>query len=200
MKNYDLLKIVASKLNGLPYGLEDRTIKELDAYYKEKGIVICFGQSDDLMELRGAIDDEYGCWDGGTICIDEKGNDDADANVYFPITAVWAKENISWQYEFEPKHEVFNIYEDGEIYCRGIVFFVDDLKRNIESECKICVLENARYTRLPLGDDANESERYCGIYAQKYPDGRLYIYGECCDESIHYYPKYCPECGRKLHD
>lgn len=88
MKNYDLLKVAASKLNGLPYGLEDRTIKELDAYYKEKGIVICFGQSDDLMELREAIDDEYGCWDGGTICIDEKGNADADANIYYPITAV----------------------------------------------------------------------------------------------------------------
>ncbi len=130
MKNYDLLKVVASKLNGLPYGLEDRTVKELDSLCKDNGVVICFGQSDDLMELRGIIDDEYGCYDGGTICIDEKGNADADVNVYYPITAVWAKDNISWQYEFEPKHEVFNIYEDAEIYCKGIVFFVDDLKRN----------------------------------------------------------------------
>lgn len=70
----------------------------------------------------------------------------------------------------------------------------------VKTDCPICGLENAKYTRLPLGDDGNESERYCGIYAQKYPDGRLYIYGECCDESAHYYPKYCPECGRKLYD
>lgn len=130
MKNYDLLKVVATKLNGLPYGLEDRTIKELESLCQENGIVICFGQSDDLMELRGAIDDEYGCWDGGTICIDEKGNADSSANIYYPITAIWAKDNISWQYEFEPKHEVFTLYEDGDIYCNGIVFFVEDLKRN----------------------------------------------------------------------
>lgn len=129
MKNRDLLKVVASKLNGLPYGSEDRTIKELDALCKENGIVVCFGQSDDLMELRGAIDDEYGCWGGGTICIDEKGNAYADVDIYYPIIAVWAKDNISWQYEFEPKHEVFTLYEDGDIYCKGIVFFVDDLKR-----------------------------------------------------------------------
>lgn len=130
MKNYDLLKVIASKLNGLQYPLRDVNLKDLREYCKQNGIAVCFGSSDDLMELDGAIYDEYGCYDGGTICIDEKGNADADANIYYPITAVWAKDNISWQYEFEPRHEVFNIYEDAEIYCKGIVFFVDDLKRN----------------------------------------------------------------------
>ena len=129
MKNYDLLKVIASKLNGLQYPLRDVNLKDLREYCKQNGIAVCFGSSDDLMELDGAIYDEYGCYDGGTICIDEKGNADADANIYYPITAVWAKDNISWQYEFEPRHEVFNIYEDAEIYCKGIVFFVDDLKR-----------------------------------------------------------------------
>lgn len=128
MKNYDLLKIIASKLNGYGYRME--IPKEHIEFCKENGIVICYGASDDLMELDGAIYDEYGCYDGGTICIDEKGNEDADANVYYPITAVWGRDNISWQYEFEPRHEVFTIYEDGEIYCKGIVFFVDDLKRS----------------------------------------------------------------------
>ena len=126
MKNYDLLKVVASKFNGLQYGLEDRAVKELDSLCKENGIVVCFGQSDDLMELRGAIYEEYDCWDGGTICFDEKGNE-ADANVYYPVTAVWCRDDISWQYEFEPKHEIFTIYEDADIYCKGIVFFADDL-------------------------------------------------------------------------
>ena len=142
MKNYDLLKVVATKLNGLQYPLREIYLKDLLEYCKKNGIVICYGQSDDLMELTGAVYDEYGCYNGGTICIDEKGNH-ADANLYFPITAIWAKDDISWQYEFEPKHEVFEIYEDADIYCKGIVFFVDDLKRNKENEqlielpCKI---------------------------------------------------------------
>lgn len=138
MKNYDLLKVVATKMNGLPYLSEDTVMKDIRAYCKENGIVVCYGQSDDLMELDGAIYDEYDCYDGGTICIDENG-DKADANIYYPITAVWAKDNISWQYEFEPKHEVFIIYEDGDIYCKGIVFFVDDLKRNAENETDLQV-------------------------------------------------------------
>lgn len=135
MKNYDLLKVVASKLNGLQYPLRELQLKEIRAYCKEREVVICFGSSDDLMELDGAIYGEYGCYDGGTICVDKNGNAFADANLYFPITAVWAKDDISWQYEFEPKHEVFNIYEDADIYCKGIVFFVDDLKRK---ECLSC--------------------------------------------------------------
>lgn len=129
MKNYDLLKVVATKLNGLQYPLREVHLKDLREYCKQNGIVMCFGSSDDLMELDGAISDEYGCYDGGTICIDENGKQ-ADANKYYPITAVWAKDDISWQYEFEPKHEVFTIYEDADIYCKGIVFFVDDLKRH----------------------------------------------------------------------
>ena len=128
MKNYDLLKVVASKLDGLQYPLREVHLKELREYCKENGIVMCFGSSDDLMELDGAIYDEYGCWNGGTICFDEKG-DRADANVYYPVTAVLGKDDISWQYKFEPKHEIFTIYEASDIYCKGIVFFVDDLKR-----------------------------------------------------------------------
>lgn len=129
MKNYDLLKVVASKLDGLQYPLREVHLKELREYCKENRIVMCFGSSDDLLELDGAIYDEYGCWNGGSICFDEKG-ERADANVYYPVTAVWCKDDISWQYEFEPKHEIFTIYEDANIYCKGIVFFVDDLKRN----------------------------------------------------------------------
>lgn len=133
MKNYDLLKVVAAKLNGLQYPLVEDDLKDLQEQCKTNGIVICYGESDDLMELDGAIHDEYGCWNGGTICFDEKGKE-ADANIYYPITAVWCKDDMSWQYEFEPKHEVFIIYEDTDIYCRGIVFFADDLKRSKDYE------------------------------------------------------------------
>lgn len=29
-------------------------------------------------------------------------------------------------------------------------------------------------------------------------DGRVFMYAEGDDRSDHYYPKWCPECGRKL--
>ena len=32
-----------------------------------------------------------------------------------------------WSYETDIPHETFNIYEDGEVWCVGIVFSVEDL-------------------------------------------------------------------------
>ena len=36
------------------------------------------------------------------------------------------------------------------------------------------------------------------LYACKDPHGRLALYGCGDDETEFYYPKFCPECGRKL--
>ena len=129
LKNYDLLKVIASRLNGLQYPLGDIHIDKIKEYCQENGIVVCYGESDDLMELRGAIYEEYGCYDGGTICIDENG-EEGDANKYYPIEAVWNNDYPLWTYKFEPRHENFNLYEGSDLYCVGIVFFADDLKRD----------------------------------------------------------------------
>ena len=37
-------------------------------------------------------------------------------------------DGISWAYKTEIPHETFFMHEDGQIYCRGIVFFKSDLK------------------------------------------------------------------------
>ena len=39
--------------------------KEQEKEAKELGLVVVFGASDDLMEFRGALDEEFGCPDGG---------------------------------------------------------------------------------------------------------------------------------------
>jgi hypothetical protein len=46
------------------------------------------------------------------------------------IKAVWDPEDIdaSWKIETEIPHETFDIMEDGELFCRGVVFHVDDVK------------------------------------------------------------------------
>lgn len=107
---------------------------------RENGFVIVYGCSDDLMEFRGAIDDEGGCYDGGRVyfnktevCQDESDRSAFD-NYSNSINAVWdgdTDENeklITWTYETEIPHETFMIYEGREPYCRGIVFSVGDLK------------------------------------------------------------------------
>ena len=125
-KDYDLLKVVCGKLDSLP--TDTSASKNVYQYCKDNGIVVCFGESDDLMELRGAIYEEYGCYEGGVICVDENGWD-ANPKDYNPIIANWCKDEFPWTYELDAKHEEFYIYDDDEPYCKGIVFFVDDLKK-----------------------------------------------------------------------
>jgi hypothetical protein len=44
------------------------------------------------------------------------------------IEVVWDAEGYSWIYETEIPHAVFDILEDGEKFCRGIVFDIRSLK------------------------------------------------------------------------
>lgn len=105
---------------------------------EENGFVIVYGESDDLMEFRGVIDDEGGCYDGGKIFFDRNGacqfaEDEEDYPNW--INAIWCNgktddsgKEIVWTYETDIPHETFMIYEGGEPYCRGIVFRIEDLK------------------------------------------------------------------------
>jgi len=52
----------AEKLNGREYGQEN----DCDQL-KSDGVIIAYGASDDLLEFRGALDDEVGAYDGTTV-------------------------------------------------------------------------------------------------------------------------------------
>ena len=126
-------KEIADMLDGIDYGelINERgKVKEIFGLAEESELVIVHGASDDLMEFRGAIEDEADCYDGGDVYFDEDGigidAEDAD-NL---ITAVWADEekNASWTYETDIPHEEFKVYDEGVLYCIGIVFSVDNLK------------------------------------------------------------------------
>ena len=135
-------KQLAALLNGREYMAEITSDEAKQA--KAAGLVVVFGASDDLMEFRGAIYDEAGCYDGGSILVDTKGvtpswetasESEESAKDYFErkakartIEALWAKEpRYSWTYKTDIPHETFEIVEDGEPYCRGIVFSLLDL-------------------------------------------------------------------------
>jgi hypothetical protein len=136
-------KALAALLTGREYRQEITRAEEADA--KAAGLVVAFGASDDLLEFRGAVHDEVGAWGGCTATVDCKGilpdfddidRDDKDEmRDYFKrenggteIVARWEGEpDYSWIITTTIPHETFEIEDDGEKYCRGIVFALADL-------------------------------------------------------------------------
>ena len=106
------LKEFASLLDGREYRCEITPSEE--ALAKELGFVVVFGYSDDNAELRGAINDEIGCFDGGVL---------EHEDLPKPIYAYWcpATPDCAWAYGTDITHERFCIYDHGELYCVGIV-------------------------------------------------------------------------------
>ena len=130
------IKDFAKLINGKEYGYQQFTDKEIETA-KENGFVIVYGASDDLMEFEGAIQDEGGCFDGGEVFFNRDGVYQGYNKEKYPywINAVWCGgekdedgQEITWTYETEIPHETFMIYEDGEPYCRGIVFSINDAR------------------------------------------------------------------------
>lgn len=127
---------LATLLNNREYRHE--VPDDLGRIAAENKLVIVFGASDDLCEFRGAINDEVDIG-MGTIPIEKDGvlrNECDERNCpYFAklikrasrIEAVWGEACIDWTYKTDIPHTTFDIYEDGEVYCRGIVFSLEDV-------------------------------------------------------------------------
>ncbi|WP_054926212.1 hypothetical protein [Pseudomonas sp. NBRC 111142] len=134
---------LAAQLNGLEYPV--RIPGALIAAAQSSGLVILCGASDDLMEFYGARREEIGCYDGGFAYVDQAGvlpdpdcldDDDSEAAQDYhqrkpyakSIEAQWCKEDgYSWTYNTDIPHATFEVVEEGEPYCRGIVFALADL-------------------------------------------------------------------------
>lgn len=126
----------AAQLNNCQYREEGDA--NLFKRMKEDGLVAVYGASDDLMEFEGAIRDELSAWEGTTAYLDANGllhNDcENDRCPHFEklkagaatIKAIWDKDGFSWVYETAIPHVTFEVMEDDEPYCRGIVFALKD--------------------------------------------------------------------------
>ena len=123
----------AARLTGCEYREEGS--RELWAEMKAAGCVAVFGASDDLIEFRGSIDDEVGAYGGATVRVTPTGLLDPDDDLYnrdekaaFPtISARWCDEDEpAWTYATSIPHSTFEVFEDGEVYCRGIVFALSE--------------------------------------------------------------------------
>lgn len=120
---------------------------------KEKGIVVAYGVSDDLFELDGAILDEFDCYgDTSVVFIDnvfvpesliKDFLDDVDDKypMFSPmieklfenqkdLKKIEIAHGDGAQFTYKPNFpaEFFDITEDGNLYCKGFVFNIKDLK------------------------------------------------------------------------
>jgi hypothetical protein len=135
----------AEKINGFEYPANE--LEHLNKKMAVDGIIIAYGASDDLLEFNGVIYAEVDAWKGTDVRIFSRGKgtafifnkeenkDSAEFNrkeieQMQKIKAVWRPKDIdaSWKIETEIPHETFDIMEDGELFCRGVVFHVDDVK------------------------------------------------------------------------
>ena len=136
---------LAARLHGRSIGKE--ITPEEEQLAKDAGLVVVFGYSDDNVELRGVIHDEAGCYNGGEVelCEDEsvlEAWDQVDhdseraCEEYFErkglphktLVCKWGEgETYSWTYEIGVPCASFDVLENGEPWCRGIVFAIADL-------------------------------------------------------------------------
>lgn len=133
-------KAVAERMTGREYQNEITLDEEKELAFH--GLVVVFGYSDDNVELRGAITEEIGCYERGTIpildgdvfmppCGDDCEKYDCPLlkDAYRRSEKIIAKcTNDGWKFDADFPHETFTIMEDGESFGEGIVFDMEDLK------------------------------------------------------------------------
>jgi len=136
------IKEAAARLDGSEYREEgDRDLwREL----REARLVAICGASDDLAELRGAVDDEMGTdvilFDRNGLMQNECDDDDCPywkklkgAAHVARVVPIWDDgqevegHSWPWRYDTTIPHATFKVMEDGDPYCLGIVISLDDL-------------------------------------------------------------------------
>jgi len=137
----------AEKLNGREYCNEVSTTEHLQMV--NEGVIAAYGASDDLLDFNGALNDEIGAFEGTTVLIfrdgkwvrifDEEENKETgefnrkQVEKMLKVKAIWCPKGeddevyTSWEIDTTIPHEHFDIMEDGELFCRGIVFHASDV-------------------------------------------------------------------------
>lgn len=137
-------KTLAKQLDGIKHPVHANLSRSIIESAAAHGLVIVYGASDDLMELEGAIHDEFGCFGGGIALVDKQGllsrlgaefGEEPESEEISlrkkaarEIEPRWCKEpGIRWTYRTTIPHATFHVMRDGEVECRGIVFALSEL-------------------------------------------------------------------------
>lgn len=125
------LEDFAKKLNGCEYGNE--VSAELRQEAKELGFVIVYGYSDDLIEFDGAMDQEVGLGDGKMWIRDGQLSSNPD-KLGWELSAEFCPLNdkgemyADWLIKTEMPSSSFEVMENKNLYCVGLVFSLADSK------------------------------------------------------------------------
>lgn len=132
---------LAAKLDGRQYRSEITRAECEEA--RAAGLVVAFGASDDLLEFRGAINDEISAYEGTTAYVTREGlyapecednncpHERAIRNaIVGRVTADWCApgSEASWTIRANFHGVPFKVMEDEELYCVGLVFALADVE------------------------------------------------------------------------
>lgn len=137
---------LAQSLQGMQYkDFSEEVLKTA----KDNDLVIVSGFSDDGIQFDGAIDDLTYIYKAQTIRFDRNGvipeweefdKEDMDEvrayikaidnKEYGEITGIWGEGDYGWHYETEIPHVTFEVLDDDQKYCLGIVFAIEDIAGN----------------------------------------------------------------------
>lgn len=144
------IKDVAAKLNGREYGSEVSAVEQIE--FKNAGIVVVYGYSDDCVEFEGAVNTEIGIWNAGYIPLLNGVPFDMDCStevikasgcltlkdVSKRLKHIKAKFGMNgWEFDAEFPHEKFSIVErECDNPCsEGLVYSLADLMEVQEDGC-----------------------------------------------------------------
>lgn len=112
-----MLKETSVMLDGKEYYDEfNHAVECVENYARDNGVVIAYGVSDDLLELRGAYEEEYGLLGGVVVPLNSK-----------KIKAEWCPKSkgCSWLISVDAEEfEEFTVMEEGDVFCYGVVFYL----------------------------------------------------------------------------
>jgi hypothetical protein len=133
----------ARLLDGREYG--DEMSKEENELAAENRLFVFFGYSDNNLEIKGIIDDEIGAYEGIEVCIAKTVNTPYWSIVNEEMKAIagnfvknlknfivkidWCPDDLdtSWLITTDVPHATFDIMEDDDLFCRGIVVSESDV-------------------------------------------------------------------------
>ena len=137
MKTIPPAQILAKQINGNQR--RDEMTKEQAAFAKENELIVIFAAGDDLMELRGAINDEKGCsteilrmpikkvngkWEYQNLDTIDK----VTHPTLFKLKITWCPPiiDVAWRIQPNCQYLPFLTYDEDYLYCIGAVI---DLKQ-----------------------------------------------------------------------
>jgi len=135
------VKELAAKLDGRKYLHEMNDEERQQAI--ESGLVVLYGRSDDLAVFDGAICDETGACECGLISAIYLTHNKVFVNECSNPRCPYCEREMAkcsriivrmsadgfWFYTTDIPHATFRIFEDGVLYCIGIVFHKDSLEK-----------------------------------------------------------------------